>query len=111
MVEIILLFIFLFLAVIGLCSISCRLWFFLIKPSKRPKTLMIIKGEKEGFDDVFMYHFEKYRFCGCEMADKLLFVSQGEPSNTVKAFTKAHKNMFYVNDENIDGVIKNILEE
>ena len=93
MVEIIVMFLFLFFAVIGASCFTYRLWMFLIKPKKKSKDLVVIKLDKGFEKDQFMYYFEKYRWCGEDYVQTLVMVSDENYDNACASFCKAHKNI------------------
>lgn len=111
MVEIIVMLIFLFFAVIGASCITYRVWLFIISPKEKNKAVMVTRLDKNYSKDQFMYYFEKYRWCGKEYADTVIMVYDGERDSTVSAFCKAHKNIICCREKELSLLLHYALEE
>lgn len=109
MVEIIVMMIFLFFAVVGASCITYRLWMFLIKPKKKNKDLIIVKLEKGCEKDQFMYYFEKYRWNGDDYVQTLVMVYDETAENLCNSFCKAHKNIICCKNDELPFVINKVL--
>lgn len=111
MIEIIIMMLFLFFAVIGASCCTYRVWLFLIKPKKKNKTAVVTRLDKDIEKEQFMYWFEKFRWCGADYADNVIMVCEGKPDDTCAAFCKAHKNIICCNQEELPLLLHFALEE
>ncbi|MBE6728856.1 MAG: hypothetical protein E7568_01315 [Ruminococcaceae bacterium] len=110
MIEIIILLVFLFFAVIGASSITYRVWMFMIKPKSKGKSIIITKLEKGQEKEQFIYCFEKYRWCGSDYADVLVMVCDENADKICPSFRKAYKNLICCEKEAVPDIINSELE-
>lgn len=110
MVEIIILLIFLFFAVLGVSSLTARLWLLLVRPIKREKTFTVAYLRDDYREENFMYLFEKYRWYGKWYTDYLIFICDEPPGEKITAFTDTHQNIICCKENQVTGIIKKITE-
>lgn len=111
MSEIIILSVFLFFAVLGVSSLTARLWLLLVRPQKREITFTVSHLNKGSEEESFLYLFEKYRWYGKEYADYLIFICDTPPCEKVTAFCECHKNIICCKENQVSGIIKKITED
>ncbi len=111
MSEIVILLIFLFLAVLGVSTLTARLWLLLVRPRKREKTFAVTRLKNEESEENFLYVFEKYRWYGKGYADYLIFLCEDAPGEKITAFADTHENIICCNENQITGIIKKLTEE
>lgn len=111
MSEIIILLIFLFFAVLGVSSLTARLWLLLVRPRRKEKTFSVTRLWGENKEECFLYVFEKYRWYGKEYADYLIFLCDEPPGEKIASFVKAHENIICCRENQLEGTIKKLTED
>ncbi len=96
MFEIIIFVAILFLSAIGVSTVMGRLWLFLVKPKQRALTKLLVMLDEDDYQMQIGYEFEKYKWYGTNLADKIVFVCKKEPSTELLYLCKTFENFEYI---------------